>query len=49
MNMLTVLYAQEYAKEGFTIFGISPGVSISTRPFYCIPRKFAQEADFGNR
>ncbi|KAK7890699.1 hypothetical protein LTR67_007908 [Exophiala xenobiotica] len=25
MNMLTVLYAQEYAKEGFTIFGISPG------------------------
>ncbi len=28
MNMLTVQYALEYAKEGFTIFGISPGVSL---------------------
>ncbi|KIW09788.1 hypothetical protein PV08_11888 [Exophiala spinifera] len=25
LNMLTVQYAQEYAKEGFTIFALSPG------------------------
>lgn len=27
LNMLTVQYAQQYAGEGFTFIGVSPGVS----------------------
>lgn len=27
LNMLTVQYAQQYADDGFTFLGISPGVS----------------------
>jgi NAD(P)-dependent dehydrogenase (short-subunit alcohol dehydrogenase family) len=29
LNMLTVQYAQSYAKEGFTFLAISPGVSVT--------------------
>lgn len=33
LNMLTVQYAQAFAKDGFTIFSISPGVHLPF-PFY---------------
>lgn len=32
LNMLTVQYAESLAKEGFTVFAISPGVSNHPSP-----------------
>lgn len=38
LSMLTYQYALEYAKEGFTIFQVSPGVSSISQFPRCIGR-----------
>lgn len=32
LNMLTVVYANELEKEGFTVFCVSPGVCLPVKP-----------------
>lgn len=36
MNALTVQYALDYEKEGFTIFALSPGVCSLSPLFFCL-------------
>lgn len=45
LNMLTVQYAFEYAKEGFRVYAVSPGVRIGPLPHSCLNISWPEKSD----